>query len=652
MSRISMPRGGLFLLIVVIVSAGLLIQNLAFTVGAEAGITINLVVNGAKLEPDVPPQVVNNRTLVPVRIVSETLGADVKWDQALKAVTITRGEDRIILVINKELAWVNGEILELDVAPIIVDNRTMVPIRFVGETLNAQIGWDQDTKTVSVDTRAINSIHWSAEPGGLEVVIGSSAPIAAIDHFTLTDPDRIVIDVNGTRLDLARSEMVVGLSAVTRIRTGTLPEGKGSRIVLDLSEPTGYSVSLTEAGDKILVTTGNKLVSVSADGHDLGPRIQIETSGPIDYSIFELTDPHRVVVNVNNTTLSTTCDTQTIPVWLGSVHQVRVAQFEENTARVVVDLLEPIGYSVVSKDNGLSIQFRSEAAAIAYEDRVAFGRAILQGEGSISYTVEELSGGTELLLRVTGMELEQEYHLPIDDGAVTEIDVRLDPTAPGVVLVTIGLAGDGGYTISKGQNEDGAERLYVDIKKSSISGQIVVLDPGHGGPDPGAVGLAGTFEKDLNLAVALKLRELLRAAGAKVVMTRYSDVGVGLIERPEIANRAGGDLFLSIHHNSHWIRTKSGTETYWSGHAISDPRNAEFAQAVQNELVRALGLSDRGIKREDAFRVCRVPQMPAALAEVGYLSNPVEEALLRLPQTQERVAEALFRAIVSFLNGG
>lgn len=132
-------------------------RNVLATVGCAALLTINcsaidLVVDGEKLNLDVPPQVVEQRTLVPLRAIFEKLGATVEWDQSTQTATATNGTDEVRITLNSTTAYVNGEAEVLDVPAMAVDGRTLVPVRFVSEALDAQVEWLQDTQTVRITT--------------------------------------------------------------------------------------------------------------------------------------------------------------------------------------------------------------------------------------------------------------------------------------------------------------------------------------------------------------------------------------------------------------------------------------------------------------------------------------------------------------------
>ncbi len=175
-----------------------------------------------------------------------------------------------------------------------------------------------------------------------------------------------------------------------------------------------------------------------------------------------------------------------------------------------------------------------------------------------------------------------------------------------------------------------------------LAGVSLCIDPGHGGIDPGAQGPTGLREKDVNLAVALRLAALVRQAGARVVLTREDDQTLSLPERSYLANRERVDWYISVHCNSFAYPRANGTETY---HYPSDEAGQRLASSIQVRLVETLGRYNRGTKSAD-FHVVRETTMPAILTELAFISNPDEERLLADPQVQERAAQALYQGLV------
>ncbi|MCR4405035.1 MAG: N-acetylmuramoyl-L-alanine amidase [Candidatus Acetothermia bacterium] len=178
---------------------------------------------------------------------------------------------------------------------------------------------------------------------------------------------------------------------------------------------------------------------------------------------------------------------------------------------------------------------------------------------------------------------------------------------------------------------------------------IVVVDAGHGGMDPGGIGWLGVSEKDINLAIARLVElEALSEPELRIVLTRRGDVYVPLEERTALANRLGAALYVSIHANIHTDWRVKGIETIlpdtWQG---QNWRSLVLARSLQARLVAGLRSDDRGVKYQPLY--LRSSRVPAALVEVGFLSNPEEALKLQSFAYQDRIARAILEGIKEFL---
>jgi N-acetylmuramoyl-L-alanine amidase len=179
----------------------------------------------------------------------------------------------------------------------------------------------------------------------------------------------------------------------------------------------------------------------------------------------------------------------------------------------------------------------------------------------------------------------------------------------------------------------------------TAGGFHIVIDPGHGGKDPGAISVYGVYEKTINLAVARSVAARLAGQGIRVTLTREVDRFVELDERAAVTNRAGADLFVSVHADSSSNRRARGCTVYVCRDA------ANVAVQAATATVRAMtrtGLASRGVRRAD-YRVLTQTQCPAVLVELGYLSNPAEARLLADNSGQQRLAESLTEGLLAFV---
>ena len=175
----------------------------------------------------------------------------------------------------------------------------------------------------------------------------------------------------------------------------------------------------------------------------------------------------------------------------------------------------------------------------------------------------------------------------------------------------------------------------------------VVIDPGHGGPDPGAVGINGLRETDVVLDVSLQVAQLLQAKGIKVLLTRTSEVDVDLPPRVALANNSRADVFLSIHANALSLDRPdvNGVETFY----FEASRSLPLAQAVQEQILAiSPGSPDRGA-RPGRFFVIRRTVMPSALAEMGFVTGSLDAPRLADPAFRRRLAVAIAQGLLRYL---
>lgn len=353
-------------------------------------------------------------------------------------------------------------------------------------------------------------------------------------------------------------------------------------------------VSYTEAGERVTVK------NIRYSSHKGYTRVVLNLTSPVEFTSHRLSNPNRIYFNLNNAIL--TRRMPSIPVNDNVLFSIRMAQFDKDTVRVVLDL----------KKDG----------------------------------------------RFYAFALKDPHRLVIDVYSGDKHEVK-EP--------------------EKEQHES-----FASIRK-------VVIDPGHGGDDPGAIGPSGLMEKDVVLDIAMKVgRLLIEDYGLEVFYTRKDDVFIPLNERTEFANSIGADLFISIHANASPKRDAKGVETYilnWTDdkeamrvaareNAISfkkmqkardelqvillslarDNKRDEsirLAHHVQNSIIRGLKvdyswIEDIGVKQA-LFYVLIGAEMPSILTEVSFISNPLEERMLATEGYRSRIAESIAKGVGAYI---
>ncbi|KUO76261.1 MAG: N-acetylmuramoyl-L-alanine amidase [Desulfosporosinus sp. BRH_c37] len=197
---------------------------------------------------------------------------------------------------------------------------------------------------------------------------------------------------------------------------------------------------------------------------------------------------------------------------------------------------------------------------------------------------------------------------------------------------------------------------FQGIPTNALSGKTILIDPGHGGPDSGAIGPNSTYEKNNSLAIALTLNDILTQAGAKTILTRDKDISPAvnysetedLQARVNIANQTKPDLFISIHNNASSSNLEAqGTETYYSEDNPKKLESVHLANSIQSAAIETLKTTNRGLK-ESRLYVLRNTTMPAILLEIAFISNSYEEARLQNPTFRKNVATAIFHGIYNY----
>jgi N-acetylmuramoyl-L-alanine amidase len=401
-------------------------------------------------------------------------------------------------------------------------------------------------------------------------------------------------------------------------------------------------------------------------------RIAIETSGEYKLSTDQIENPSRVYFDLNGLHAPSTSHAgmQTIPVDDRRIKQIRLAEVASGKTRIVFDLecpVEVISSQLVNPDR-LMIEIRPKGTSLA---ALTANRSLARSE---RVDLSAKRGATDSDLFTIGA--------PGKPGP----DAASNVTRVSVPVPTRSAASPNAANAAAAKRDSGGDRSLVRVFGLKLG--RVVIDAGHGGKDTGTIGPNGLMEKELVLDVALRLGRLItERLGAEVVYTRSSDAFIPLEERTKIANDQRADLFISVHANASGESTATGVETYYfnltsdkkgldlatrenatSVSSISDlndmlhravlqaklEESREFAQKVQQALwVNSARMNnkahDRGV-RQAPFVVLIGATMPSILAEIGFVSNPHDEKLMKRIDQREKIAEALLRGVTQYAN--
>lgn len=385
-----------------------------------------------------------------------------------------------------------------------------------------------------------------------------------------------------------------------------------------------------------------------------------------------LINPNRIVFDIPNAVISK--DLAGKELKISETEKIKIAQFEPTKVRIAVTTNEPGKWRPIFSGDLQNI-------LIAHDDRLESIK-LYNSKASINSvlteTASEYSTETKRITfnfnfpvvqsvkRTTGMfEVVFDNVTTFDPLTVNKklaaFGVELKPGKNGSVL-TIPLKGSESIECYETLN---AKQFVIRIKapKSTVStnpgksggikppvagkilsGKVIVLDPGHGGSDPGAIG-GGIQEKTMTLELALMLEKLLKTNGATVYMTRTNDTYVGLAERTEFSDAHSPDLFVSLHINAAESSSVNGIEThFWK----DDSEN--LAKCIQSSLVSRVNARDRGVLKS-RFYVVRNTVAPSVLVEFGFISNDSELKDMLTNTRKTKSVEAVFEGISNFLKG-
>jgi N-acetylmuramoyl-L-alanine amidase len=415
-------------------------------------------------------------------------------------------------------------------------------------------------------------------------------------------------------------------------------------------------------------------------------RVAIEANGDFTFRRDRLNNPDRLffdIIDARPNVGGLRFSTRQVNDKL--LKQIRIAETTPGRTRVVLDLNTSVDYTVSKLENPdrLMIELRALGAAKKQESSAPASVTTTNPPAATTPPAPApapVAPPPTALPAPTPPISTPNAPVIIAVAKTTRPDpvVVLPPTPPTPQPVTT--TPPETATPARKSTSDGSRSL---IRALGLKINRVVIDAGHGGHDVGTTGVSGLLEKDLVLDVALRLGKLIeQRLGSEVIYTRQDDSYVALEERTAIANRSHADLFLSIHANSSPIKNVAGVETFYlnftsspdaldvaarenasSKKSVADLRDLiqsislhdkieeskEFAIDVQRTMqanaVKYISTArDRGIKKAP-FVVLIGAQMPSVLSEIGFLSNPKEEALLKRGDHRQQVAEALFKGL-------
>ncbi len=647
--------------------------------------TVNVMMSGQDVISDVPAVNFKGRTLVPVRFITESLGADVSWNQGTKEATVTTDEKTIVIGIDSSTVKVNGVKKTLpDGIPAKLLNyggsaRTMVPIRFMSEELGMDVGWIADTVTATINKPAQSITGFSFDSTGKfpEIHIKSTGEIETnsyiLEGSSVGDRDKLVIDIPNANFAVTDPGLLIGTNqaeldiyenGIIRVRASQFDTNPlVTRLVVDMNDRRGYETEYNSASKTTIFRFVNSIEDIRVEKIYSAEAVIIETGEePAIANIMPLENPKRYVIDIINCRFPAGFEKQKIEA--DGIRNVRASQYDatadygpdEAVSRIVVDLEESIAFEniyfeILENDLYVYVSGNPLEGIDYMKEDINLATLTINTQESGSHSTSYNSSKRMLTVKVPKSILSLDsLLLPIEDTLIETIDI--DASSSSYNYFYIKLAKNVEY---KDESASGSTDKIIlafennAIKNSIHTNTLIVLDAGHGGKDPGATSPTyGLKEKDVVLDVTKKLAKLLEREGFKVYLTRDNDNYVGLYNRAEIANELDADAFVSIHANAHSRTAVSGVEVLYCPDSTGRDSKS-FARVMQDALVSELGAVNRGIVSRPNLVVIRETEMPAVLAEIGFLTHiEKEEKLLNTSAYRDKCAEALYEGLMDY----
>ena len=648
-----------------------------------------VMVNGTLLATDVPPLIFNDHSIVPARAVFEQLGAQVRWDGSKNQVAVSMEDTNILLEINSDIAIVNGKENKMAIAAKNINDRTMIPTRFVAETLGMDVDWIGAQRIITIDYEPpkketakeqilINDVDYSVNLKSVTIAITADKPMDAYHSFWLEDPKRLVVDIENAIWDRDIQKIDIMHAGIASVRVSQFDKQPYiTRFVVDVDTKTSYKVSLSEDKKQLYIIFRDEPsmingVNFTRDGEQ--NIVEIDMDFLQKPHVFRLSNPDRIVIDMPTSKLN--ISEKIKPINANIVKSIRYGQFNKDTARIVLDVGGQPQFEIQEIDGKIIIMLshpsyrniyysNNEKPALTIYSHVIGQRYTevvnMEDIYTLSVPLSSLDLGTgrmdindeffEFIYFEKNIEKQTTDIIFKAKNAYEFIVSPSEDSAKTIVRMQLAMADNAGNTPDQPGNKPQVvlSEIMLDPRAKN---KIVVVDPGHGGSDPGAI-YGGITEKDLNLDISLRLYELLKQGGVKVYMTRTDDRFIPLQARSEFANQLDASLFVSVHNNAMADRNYDGSMMLYYPSPFSSYHNMSgrrLSQILQTELVTRLGTTDRGLRERPNLAVLRRTKMPAVIVEVAFMTNAKDLANLKTNTFRQKSAEAIYVGIIKALN--
>ncbi|MHB9038196.1 MAG: N-acetylmuramoyl-L-alanine amidase [Armatimonadota bacterium] len=490
--------------------------------------------------------------------------------------------------------------------------------------------------------------------------------------------------------------VLVPLSLLSSLGAGYMASTDEKKIAVVSADGQSGEIETVDAGgvkmlpmDKVLALIGgestwdpdSKVLNLIAHVHSVefvDDTLKVNCSFPVAYTVKPWVSGNKLIIEVPSAKIDS--DAREVYIGVGKIQRARLGS-DNGNARVVLDMEKSIPYKVTSDPVTAQIEIKvSESipkpkASVAMESKAGssapfkissirvnalndthFDLVIstaTKGSASIAYGVAP----PEIVVSLPGSALEESAMSGNGSHPLLKgLRIARDPENSAKAKVTLQLNRVMVYGLKIDESSIVLSVRPPDKSGGKLAEKLIVIDPGHGGNQKGAC-CADVVEKDLNLTIARELEAALQAQGARTILTRSTDIAMGLAARPEMALAAGADFFVSIHCNSNGTKNSAtGIETYYHSY---EPSPLALAYAVHAGVCTATGMCDRRPRSdrslyESGLAVLRRLEnsgLPGILLECGYLNHSADRTRLLDTQYRKKLAAGIVSGLKAYVEG-
>jgi len=629
-----------FLILVPVILIIVLYSNSVFAAQINTSVNndnllISLINNNESVIKAVKIKYIDDIKYIPIRELVTAFNGEISWDNQSKSIIISYKDNKLLLKNNSFEVFINGNKIIYTSKVIIIEGVSYAPLEFYKVFTNEYLENIEIKEVTEIkdEFKVINGINCD------KIIFKGTFEV--IGSFLLENPNRLVIDMKNydSLININKGE------TFTKVRISKKDKDIG-RYVLDLNDIYKYTIYQEENSVVFIISKNGKYTDEKIPFELIDNKIKINIKDYSNYRVQRLSNPFKVIIDIPNNIIKNSYEKISKNE---IISKVQALPFEGGT-RIIIYTKEQNRFELKKNLNDLSILiYEPKIIGVNYYN---FGdRKYIEiknislankSDASIKYFKEKIiNNGFRYEITFKDNYKIKTGEIYVNDNYIRSIYVHRKGE---YITISINAKKQFIYYINSETKNTNINIL------PKVNNKVVVIDPGHGGFDPGAIN-GDIEEADLNLDIALNLEKQLEEKGIKTFLMRKSDVYVGVYERADIANLLNATLFISIHINALDDRDFDGIMTLAYPGNINNktPNGKLLAKFVQNELIISTEAKDLGIIDRDKLVVLRDTSMPSVLVECGFITNEREVSNLKEPNYQNKIAFGIKEGVLKFL---